>query len=141
MKCLRRLLLSLCVFACVLVFTQDTTTTQYLNIRSKLIELKKESEFVTEQLRNVSENLTISQQKAKEWEETSRTLSESLTYINQQYNDCYEQLVIEKTKNRNLTKILVSLIIVLVILILLKIVFMILYFKGIPMSRFIDILV
>lgn len=134
------LLLSL-VFVCVLVLPQDTLTSQYLNIRSKLIELKKESEYVTEQLKIVSEKLLISQKEAKEWETTSKTLSDSLMSINQQYNDCYEQLVIEKNKNRNLTKILISLIVVFAVLILIKIIFIVLWAKGIPMSRIIDIIV
>ena len=138
---LKKYLLLLLVFVCVLVLPQDTLTSQYLNIRSKLIELKSQSEFVTEQLRIVSENLTISQAEAKKWQETSKTLSDSLTNINQQYNDCYEQLVIEKNKNRTLSKILISLIVVFAVLILIKVIFIILWAKGIPMSRIIDIIV
>ena len=138
---LKKYLLLLLVFVCVLVLPQDTLTTQYLNIRSKLIELKSQSEYVTEQLKIVSEKLLISQKEAKEWETTSKTLSDSLMNINQQYNDCYEQLVIEKNKNKTLTKILISLIVVFAVLILIKVIFIILWAKGIPMSRIIDIIV
>ena len=118
MTCLRRYFCVLFVCACVPVFLADTLSSQYLNIRSKLTELKSQSELVTEQLTRVSENLRISQEEAKKWEETSRTLSESLTSITQQFNDCYEQLVIQQTKNRQLKKVLMWLISVLAVLIL-----------------------
>lgn len=140
MRWVKKYCLLLLVCVSVLVFTQDTTTTQYLSIRSKLIELKKESEHVTEQLRIVSESLTISQQRAKEWEETSKTLSESLMSINQQYNDCYEQLVTEKTKNRNLLKLNCALFVILVIRIMCMIAGYILYAKGVKLPRWLDIL-
>lgn len=140
MRWVKKYCLLLLVCVSVLVFTQDTTTTQYLSIRSKLIELKKESEHVTEQLRIVSESLTISQQRAKEWEETSKTLSESLMSINQQYNDCYEQLVTEKTKSRNLLKLNCALFVILVIRIMGMIAGYILYAKGVKLPRWLDIL-
>ena len=109
MKCLRKYLYVLFVCACVPVLLADTLSSQYLNIRNKLTELKSQSELVTEQLIRVSENLRISQEEAKKWEETSTTLSESLTSITQQFNDCYEQLVIEQTKNRQLKRVLICL--------------------------------
>ena len=118
MKCLRKYLYVLSVCVCVPVLLADTLSSQYLNIRNKLTELKSQSELVTEQLIRVSENLRISQEEAKKWEETSTTLSESLTSITQQFNDCYEQLVIEQTKNRQLKKIAISLISILAVLIL-----------------------
>lgn len=118
MKCLRRYFYVLFVCACVPVLLADTLSSQYLNIRNKLTELKSQSELVTEQLIRVSENLRISQEEAKRWEETSTTLSESLTSITQQFNDCYEQLVIEQTKNRQLKRVLICLISVLGIMIL-----------------------
>ena len=109
MKCLRKYLYVLFVCACVPVLLADTLSSQYLNIRNKLTELKSQSELVTEQLIRVSENLRISQEEAKKCEETSTTLSESLTSITQQFNDCYEQLVIEQTKNRQLRRVLICL--------------------------------
>ena len=118
MTCLRRYFCVLFVCACVPVFLADTLSSQYLNIRNKLTELKSQSELVTEQLTRVSENLRISQEEAKAWEKTSTTLSESLTSITQQFNDCYEQLVIQQTKNRQLKKITISLISILAVLIL-----------------------
>ena len=118
MKCLRKYLYVLFVCACVPVLLADTLSSQYLNIRNKLTELKSQSELVTEQLTRVSENLRISQEEAKKWEETSTTLSESLTSITQQFNDCYEQLVIEQTKNRQLKRVLICLISVLGIMII-----------------------
>ena len=118
MKCLKKYLYVLSVCACVPVLLADTLSSQYLNIRNKLTELKSQSELVTEQLTRVSENLRISQEEAKKWEETSTTLSESLTSITQQFNDCDEQLVIQQTKNRQLKKITISLISILAVLIL-----------------------
>ena len=118
MKCLREYLYVLFVFAFVPVLLADTLSSQYLNIRNKLTELKSQSELVTEQLTRVSENLLISQQEAKKWEETSTTLSESLTSITQQFNDCYEQLVTQQSINRQLKKILVSLVSILCIMII-----------------------
>lgn len=118
MKCLRKYFYVLFVCACAPVLLADTLSSQYLNIRNKLTELKSQSELVTEQLTRVSENLRISQEEAKRWEETSTTLSESLTSITQQFNDCYEQLVIEQTKNRQLKRVLICLISVLGIMIL-----------------------
>ena len=118
MKCLKKYFYVLFVCACVPVLLADTLSSQYLNIRNKLTELKSQSELVTEQLTRVSENLRISQEEAKKWEETSTTLSESLTYITQQFNDCYEQLVIEQTKNRQLKRVLICLTSVLGIMII-----------------------
>lgn len=118
MKCLRKYFYVLFVCACVPVLLADTLSSQYLNIRNKLTELKSQSELVTEQLIRVSENLRISQEEAKKWEETSTTLSESLTSITQQFNDCYEQLVIEQTRNRQLKKVLLWLTSILGIMIL-----------------------
>ena len=118
MKCLRKYLYVLFVCACVPVLLADTLSSQYLNIRNKLTELKSQSELVTEQLTRVSENLRISQEEAKRWEETSTTLSESLTSITQQFNDCYEQLAIEQTMNRQLKRVLICLISILGIMII-----------------------
>ena len=118
MKNLRKYFYVLFVFAFVPVLLADTLSSPYLNIRNKLTELKSQSELVTEQLIRVSENLRISQEEAKKWEETSTTLSESLTSITQQFNDCYEQLVIEQTKNRQLKKILICVISVFAIMII-----------------------
>ena len=117
MKRLRKYLYVFFVCAYVPVLLADTLSSQYLNIRNKLTELKSQSELVTEQLIRVSENLRISQEETKRWEETSTTLSESLTSITQQFNDCYEQLVIEQTKNRQLKKILICVISVFAIMI------------------------
>ena len=121
MKC-KRYLKSYCLLLVLLlvpVLLADVALTpQYLTLRNKLTDLKKESELVTEQLKAASENLRLSQEEAKRWEETSMTLSNSLTSITQQYNDCFEQLVTAQTKIRILTKTLISLISVLGVMIL-----------------------
>jgi len=123
---LKRLLLALLfVFCLVPVAAQDELTSRYLSIRDKLVSMKANSEIVTEQLRIVteqlnqqSESLRLSQQEAKEWEQTSMTLSASLTNINEQLNDAYLSLEQEHMKNKQLTKALLILIGVLVLLIL-----------------------
>ena len=135
MKNLKKYFYVLFVFAFVPALLADTLSSPYLNIRSRLIELKKESEFVTEQLKRVSENLLVSQKEAKEWEETSTTLSESLTSITKQFNDCYEQLVIEQTKNRQLKKILICTISIFAIMIIVTVV--ILYLELTHKTNFI----
>ncbi|MBD5398513.1 hypothetical protein HDR60_03330 [bacterium] len=94
----------------------EALSEQYLSIRDKLTGLKNQSEFVTEQLLNVSENLQMSQQEAKEWEATSIALSESLTSITQQYNDCYEQLVIQQTHCKILKRALIGIASILILL-------------------------
>ena len=154
MKCVIKVLRQFLRYsACLLVllsapcfcFAQDANpqeglTDKYLSIRDKLIDLKVNSEIVTEQLKTALENLEISQSEAKQWEQTSTQLSESLMNINEQYNDCFNQLVKEQTKNSHLTKVLFTLIIIFAIMIIVKIVFMILYMKGIKIPRIVDIL-
>lgn len=123
---LKRLFCALLVLFCLqAVVAQDELTSRYLSIRDKLMNMKTNSEIVTERLKTVteqlnqqSESLKLSQQEAKEWEQTSMTLSESLTNINEQLNDAYLDLEHEHMKNKQLTKALFILIGVLVLLIL-----------------------
>lgn len=123
---LKRLLLTLLfVFCLVPVAAQDELTNRYLSIRDKLVSMKASSEIVTEQLKIVteqlnqqSESLRLSQQEAKEWEQTSMTLSANLTSINEQLNDAYLNLEREHMKNKQMTKALFVLVSVLVLLIL-----------------------
>ena len=107
---LRKLFFVLLVAFCLqpVVAQEKELTSQYLTIRDKLTDLKKNSELVTEQLRTLTEDLKASQQEAKQWEETSTTLSNSLTNINEQLNDAYKTIEQQDFKNRKLKKTLVS---------------------------------
>ena len=116
---LKRLFCALLALFCLqAVVAQEELTDKYLSIRDKLISLKVNSELVTEQLIQVSENLKLSQAEAEEWKQTSTTLSENLMSINKQLNDSYKVIEQEKLKNQKLTKLLITLITILVILII-----------------------
>ena len=116
---LRRLFCVLLACFCLqAVVAQEELTDKYLSIRDKLISLKANSELVTEQLIQVSENLKLSQQEAEEWKQTSTTLSENLMSINEQLNDSYKVIEQERLKNQKLTKALWTLITVFIMLVL-----------------------
>ena len=108
----------LACFCLQAVVAQEELTDKYLSIRDKLISLKANSELVTEQLIQVSENLKLSQQEAEEWKQTSTTLSENLMSINEQLNDSYKVIEQERLKNQRLTKALWILITVFTMLVL-----------------------
>lgn len=116
---LRKLFFVLLVAFCLqpVVAQENELTSQYLTIRDKLTDLKKNSELVTEQLRTVTEDLKASQQEAKQWEETSMTLSNSLTSINEQLNDAYKTIEQQAYENKKLKKTLTSCILILTVLI------------------------
>ena len=141
MKWLKRFLACLFVFCLLPVAAQEQElTNRYLSIRDKLMNMKANSELVTEQLKMLSEDLKLSQQEAKQWETTSMTLSENLMSINEQLNNVYENLEAEHQKNKILMKVLATLIAILAIMILGKIAGYILYAKGVKLPRWLDIL-
>lgn len=109
-------------------------------IKEKLIDLKTNSAIVTEQLKTVSEDLTLSQNEAKQWKERSMNLSNSLTSINEQLNDCYTTITKQSSQNRLLMKVLIILIAILGLRTVGMILGYILYAKGIKLPRWLDIL-
>lgn len=109
-------------------------------IKEKLIDLKVNSAIVTEQLKTVSEDLTLSQNEAKQWKERSMNLSNSLTSINEQLNDCYTTITKQSSQNRLLMKVLTILIAILGLRTVGMILGYILYAKGIKLPRWLDIL-
>ena len=143
MKCRRGFLFVLLFVFCLMpaVPQEQELTDRYLSIRNKLIDLKKNSEIVTEQLTMLSENLKLSQQEAETWKQTSTQLSESLMNINEQLNDCYKTIEKQEAENNLLTKILVTMISIFIFAILIKIAGYILYAKGIKLPRWLDILI
>jgi len=119
---------------------QEELTDRYLSIRDKLISLKANSELVTEQLMQVSENLKLSQKEAEEWKQTSTTLSENLMSINEQLNDSYETIEVQKQELSHKNKVLTVLIVILAIRIMGMITGYIIYAKGVKLPRWLDIL-
>ena len=137
----RRLFCVLLVcFFCLPVLAQSELTDKYLSIRDKLTDLKKNSELVTEQLTQVSENLKLSQKEAEECKQTSTTLSENLMSINEQLNDSYKTIEVQKQELKRKSKILTVLIIIFLIRTVCMIIGYVLYFKGIKLPRWLDIL-
>ena len=136
-------LLVLC-FSSPLCFAQDAEqqklTEASLSIRSKLIDLKRNSEVVTEQLTLLSESLQQSQQEAAEWKQTSIQLSDSLMSINEQLNGCYTAIELQKKQIANENIVLTWLIVIYIILLVGKVVGYVLYAKGIKLPRWLDIL-
>ena len=110
------------------------------SISSKLIDLKKNSAIVTEQLRIVSERLVSSQSEVETLKEQSMTLSNSLITINEQLSDCYTTIEIQKQRIQLKNKVLTILIIIFSIFIIAKILCIILYSKGVKVPRIIDII-
>lgn len=146
MKCLRSFLF-LFVFCFVApCFCQDAAqqemalTEMSLVINSKLIDLKKNSAIVTEQLKQLSENLESSQAEATAWKEQSMNLSSSLENINDELNSCYMTITKYEQKLKIRMNIITVLLIILIIRTICMIIGYIIYFKGIKLPRWLDIL-
>lgn len=146
MKCLRSFLF-LFVFCFVApCFCQDAAqqemalTEMSLVINSKLIDLKKNSAIVTEQLKQLSENLESSQAEAIAWKEQSMNLSSSLENINDELNSCYMTITKYEQKLKIRMNIITVLLIILIIRTICMIIGYIIYFKGIKLPRWLDIL-
>ena len=118
----------------------EALTQQSSTIKQKLQDLKMNSAIVTEQLITLSEDLKVSQQEAQEWKERSMSLSSSLMSINEQLNDSYETIIKYEAKTKTLMKILSVLLIILIVTLGAKLVAYILYFKGVKLPRWLDIL-
>lgn len=141
MKCARYFLFVFFLF-CGLPAVSQTEQLQETSssIRSKLIDLKKNSAVVTEQLKTLSESLQQSQQEAKQWKETSIQLSDSLMNINEQLNDCYSTIEKQTLRLNTRAKVIAALLIILIIRTCLMICGYIIYAKGIRLPRWLDIL-
>lgn len=110
------------------------------SIKDRLINLKVESEVMKQQLNTLSENLKMSQQEQKKWEEQSMSLSNSLTAINEQLNESYVLIEQQKVQLKTRLKIVTVLAIILGTRILAMGLGFILYAKGIKLPRWLDIL-
>ena len=122
------------------VSLEEQLTTQSSTIKEKLIDLKVQSSNMTLLLEQLQKNLEDSKIEAKEWKETSTALSDSLTNINKELQDSYKTITKLETKLKLYLKILLGMIIALVIMIVCKVIAFILYAKGLPLPRWLDIL-
>ena len=122
------------------VFLEERLTTQSSTIKEKLIDLKVQSSNMTLLLEQLQKNLEDSKIEVKEWKETSTTLSNSLTNINKELQNSYKTITKLETKLKLYLKILLCMIIALVIMIVCKVIAFILYAKGLPLPRWLDIL-
>lgn len=122
------------------VSLEEQLTAQSSTIKEKLIDLKVQSSNMTLLLEQLQKNLEDSKIEAKEWKETSTTLSNSLTTINEELQDSYKTITKLETKLKLYLKILLCMIIVLIIMIICKVIAFILYAKGLPLPRWLDIL-
>ena len=146
MKCLRSFLFLFVLCFVAPCFCQDAVqqemalTEMSLVINSKLIDLKKNSAIVTEQLKQLSENLESSQAEATAWKEQSMNLSSSLENINDELNSCYMTITKYEQKLKIRMNIITVLLIILIIRTICMIIGYIIYFKGIKLPRWLDIL-
>ena len=146
MKCLRSFLFLFVLCFVAPCFCQDAVqqgmalTEMSLVINSKLIDLKKNSAIVTEQLKQLSENLESSQAEATAWKEQSMNLSSSLESINDELNSCYMTITKYEQKLKIRMNIITVLLIILIIRTICMIIGYIIYFKGIKLPRWLDIL-
>ena len=122
------------------VSLEERLMTQSSTIKEKLIDLKVQSSNMTLLLEQLQKNLEDSKIEVKEWKETSTTLSNSLTNINKELQDSYKTITKLETKLKLYLKILLGMIIALVIMIVCKVIAFILYAKGLPLPRWLDIL-
>ena len=122
------------------VSLDEQLTTPSSTIKEKLIDLKVQSSNMTLLLEQLQKNLEDSKIEAKEWKETSTALSDSLTNINKELQDSYKTITKLETKLKLYLKILLGMIIALVIMIVCKVIAFILYAKGLPLPRWLDIL-
>ena len=115
-------------------------TTMSSHIKEKLQDLKVQSNSITARLEIVSKTLEESEKERLELKEQSTRLSISLMNINRELNDCYRDIENYKRTLEERTVVLTYLAILMVIRVLAVAVGYILYFKGIKVPRWLDIL-
>ena len=128
--------------------TEEMTLTELSStISRKLIDLKKNSAIVTEQLKTLSENLEQSQAEANRWKEQSMKLSNSLENITEELNRCYmtmNEYETTITKQKEKLSLRIKIVWILIIILGLRVISMIVGFilcsKGISVPRWLDIL-
>lgn len=143
MKWVKRLFLFcalLVVYLSVAPAQAKELTAKSLTIKEKLIDLKTNSAIVTEQLKTLSEDLTLSQNEASQWKERSMNLSNSLTSINEELNSCCMTITKQSLELKIKSRIINTLLTVLIVRVIGMIAGYIIYAKGIKLPRWLDIL-
>ena len=115
-------------------------TAKSLTIKEKLIDLKTNSAIVTEQLKTLSEDLTLSQNEASQWKERSMNLSNSLMCINEKLNSCCMTITKQSLELKIKSRIINVLLAILILRTVGMIAGYIIYAKGIKLPRWLDIL-
>lgn len=141
------LFLSFCLL--VPVFAQDAQACQdreqVLNqtsslIKSKLQDLKTESEFMKQQLTELSASLKTSDLEQQKLKQQSKMLSISLTSINESLNSSYQTITRYEQKLKDKNRTLNILLCIVIIRICTTVVGYAFYLKGIRLPRWLDIL-
>ncbi len=162
MKCVR---FGIIVFVLAFLFfclqdakAQESLTQQSLSIKNSLTHIREQSIALSEELMNAQESwseseseqaeeltsirkkLTMSEEERTSLQEKSIRLSSSLMTINRRLSDCYRNIIALETELKTAIRTVVILAAVLLVLILMKVAGYILYFKGIHIPRWLDIL-
>lgn len=140
----------ICVCFSQLLFAQDSQVVQAQsvqpltelssNIKEKLQDLKTQSQVINARLDMLSKNLEVSEGELLQWKEQSTKLSVSLRNINTELNECYRDIENYKRTLEERTVVLTWLAIFMVIRLVAVAIGYILYFKGIKVPRWLDIL-
>lgn len=110
------------------------------HIKQKLQDLKTQSQVINVRLDILSKNLETSEKERLELKEQSTKLSVSLMNINEELTRCYGDIERYKNTLEERTAILTCLAIFMVIRLVAVLIGYILYFKGIKVPRWLDIL-
>lgn len=111
-----------------------------LLIKSKLQDLKTESDYMKQQLTELSASLKTSDLEQQRLKQQSMMLSASLTSINESLNNSYLTISKYEQKLKDKNKILNTLLIIVIIRICTTAVGYGFYIKGIRLPRWLDIL-
>lgn len=133
--------LSFVLFFCSSAVPQPQELTNLSSsITDKLQYLKQEISYTNQQLETVLAKLQLSEKEQEILKQQLTKSSESLIAINEQLNDCYNTITIQKQKLKVRLTISLILLIILIIRTIGMIVGFILYTKGIKLPRWLDIL-
>lgn len=139
------------LFFCLLVpvFAQDAQVCQdkeqvlnqtSLLIKSKLQDLKTESDYMKQQLTELSASLKTSDLEQQRLKQQSTMLSASLTSINESLNNSYLTISKYEQKLKDKNRTLNILLIIVIIRISTTVIGYVFYIKGIRLPRWLDIL-
>ena len=135
------LYLLLAAFFVLAAFPQEgELTTLSSSIRDRLTDLKVQSANMTLLCETLQNDLETSQAELQTWKEQSTRLSDSLTNINEQLNESFETITRYERRLKTKTKVLIILVIILVLRTIGMLVGYWLYYKGIRLPRWLDLL-